>query len=322
MLCGKSLSRIWAGNGEDFCSREHRNQYRLRRGMDRLLEANKVANVMRRRENPRQIPTASLRSKGPASQRGFFDPQLPRDLQPRGSALRSIGPALQNRLEQSQRFVAPPANRGREQAGRAIDSNPLRCVGQRAVPPAVAFAMPAHIVEAPPSDVARAMSETPCIRVAPALPWHGGPPSTINNMPQPLSSFAAAALESAPPAQSAGSACPGRALRVSLAAGFRVPDCSVESRLGLPEIPGMVWPGMQSLGRHGAAGQSSPTSFAIHFGEPPACLPDAPTANFERRFEWPGIMQIRVQFVECAKVQWTASAPFGCPDDSIPKERR
>ena len=42
MLCGKALSRIWAGNGEDFCSREHRNQYRLRRGMDRLLEANKV----------------------------------------------------------------------------------------------------------------------------------------------------------------------------------------------------------------------------------------------------------------------------------------
>src|SRR3982750_4964039 len=71
LLCGKALSRIWAGNGEDFCSREHRNQYRLRRGMDRLLEANKVANVMRRREHPRQIPTASLRSTGPASQRGF-----------------------------------------------------------------------------------------------------------------------------------------------------------------------------------------------------------------------------------------------------------
>ena len=80
MLCGKALSRIWARNGEDFCSREHRNQYRLRRGMDRLLEANKVANVMRRRENPRQIPTASLHSTGPASQRGFFDPQLRRGL--------------------------------------------------------------------------------------------------------------------------------------------------------------------------------------------------------------------------------------------------
>src|SRR3954452_5580351 len=99
MLCGKSLSRIWAGNGEDFCSREHRNQYRLRRGMDRLLEVNKVANVMRRRENPRQIPTASLRSKGNASQRGFLDPQLRRDAQPGGFAPRKIGPALQNRFD-------------------------------------------------------------------------------------------------------------------------------------------------------------------------------------------------------------------------------
>ena len=54
-LCGKPLSRIWVGAGEDFCSREHRNQYRLRRGMDRLLEANKVASLMRRRENPKPL---------------------------------------------------------------------------------------------------------------------------------------------------------------------------------------------------------------------------------------------------------------------------
>ncbi len=57
LLCGKPLSRIWVGAGEDFCSREHRNQYRLRRGMDRLQEANKVASLMRKRENLKQIPT-------------------------------------------------------------------------------------------------------------------------------------------------------------------------------------------------------------------------------------------------------------------------
>ena len=55
LLCGKALSRIWVGAGEDFCSREHRNQYRLRKGMDRLLEASKVANLMRRREQPKPI---------------------------------------------------------------------------------------------------------------------------------------------------------------------------------------------------------------------------------------------------------------------------
>src|ERR1041384_2100290 len=112
MLCGKALSRIWAGNGEDFCSREHRNQYRLRRGMDRLLEANKVANVMRRRENPRQIPTARLHSTGAASPRGFFDPQLARDVQPASLAPPKIQPALHNRLEGWPMFRPPRANCG------------------------------------------------------------------------------------------------------------------------------------------------------------------------------------------------------------------
>ncbi|SPF48384.1 conserved hypothetical protein [Candidatus Sulfopaludibacter sp. SbA4] len=72
LLCGKPLSRIWVGAGEDFCSREHRNQYRLRRGMDRLLEANKVASLMRRREQPKPISatlqagTAAARVTDPA----------------------------------------------------------------------------------------------------------------------------------------------------------------------------------------------------------------------------------------------------------------
>jgi hypothetical protein len=48
------------GGDGDFCSREHRNQFRLRKGMDRLMEANKVASLMRRRENPKQIPLARL----------------------------------------------------------------------------------------------------------------------------------------------------------------------------------------------------------------------------------------------------------------------
>jgi hypothetical protein len=58
-LCGKPLGRIRVGAGE-FCSREHRNQFRLRRSMDHLQEANKVATLMRRRENPKQIPLAQL----------------------------------------------------------------------------------------------------------------------------------------------------------------------------------------------------------------------------------------------------------------------
>jgi hypothetical protein len=59
-LCGRPLSRIRVGGDEEFCSREHRNQFRLRSSMGRLLEANKVASVMRRRETLRQIPVAQL----------------------------------------------------------------------------------------------------------------------------------------------------------------------------------------------------------------------------------------------------------------------
>jgi hypothetical protein len=72
-LCGKPLSRIWVGAGGDFCSREHRNQYQLRQGMDRLLEASQVANLMRRRETPKPILGASIESAQSLLQRGFFE---------------------------------------------------------------------------------------------------------------------------------------------------------------------------------------------------------------------------------------------------------
>lgn len=61
-LCGKALGRMRVGGDGDFCSREHRNQFRLRKGMDRLQEANKVASLMRRRENPKQMPLEQLLS--------------------------------------------------------------------------------------------------------------------------------------------------------------------------------------------------------------------------------------------------------------------
>src|SRR5438477_6034610 len=83
LLCGKALSRIWAGTGEDFCSREHRNQYRLRRGMDRLLEANKVATLARNRENPKLLRQTSQPSASSLSPRAFLEPQPPRASDPK-----------------------------------------------------------------------------------------------------------------------------------------------------------------------------------------------------------------------------------------------
>jgi hypothetical protein len=76
-LCGKPLSRFAVGSGGDFCSREHRNQYRLRLGMDRLMEANKVASLMRRRENAKHISQELLISDYHIDPRSFPPAQVP-----------------------------------------------------------------------------------------------------------------------------------------------------------------------------------------------------------------------------------------------------
>jgi len=59
------------GAGGDFCSREHRNQYGLRLGMDRLQEANKVATLKRRRENLKTVVPAQAESLTSLQRRGF-----------------------------------------------------------------------------------------------------------------------------------------------------------------------------------------------------------------------------------------------------------
>jgi hypothetical protein len=72
-LCGKALSKFWVGADPDFCSKDHRNQFRLRKGMNRLEEVNKVANLMRRRENAKQITFSSLMCQSAISPRGFYE---------------------------------------------------------------------------------------------------------------------------------------------------------------------------------------------------------------------------------------------------------
>ena len=72
-LCGKPLSRLRVGADPEFCSKEHRNQFRLRKGMDRLEEVNKVANLMRRRESPKHITLQSLMVASAKTPRGFYE---------------------------------------------------------------------------------------------------------------------------------------------------------------------------------------------------------------------------------------------------------
>lgn len=77
-LCGKPLSRIRVGTDGEFCSREHRNQFRLRQGMDRLMEANNVASLMRRRERPKNIVPNPADNPSSLEHRGFSQgPAIP-----------------------------------------------------------------------------------------------------------------------------------------------------------------------------------------------------------------------------------------------------
>src|SRR3954470_2419685 len=90
-LCGKPLSRLRVGGDAEFCSREHRNQFGLRRGMDRLEEVNKVTSLMRRRESPRQISAARLMCNSALATRGYLEGKPyapPADLAPFAPAFR------------------------------------------------------------------------------------------------------------------------------------------------------------------------------------------------------------------------------------------
>jgi len=127
LLCGKPLSRIWVGAGDDFCSREHGNQYRLKRGMDRLTEANKISSLMRRRETPRPITTASLPLDSASSRRDFPGVKIPATGETRPPSVRPLSVAATPRIAPVlERYVEPPLPR---QAGssepRQPDSSPL-----------------------------------------------------------------------------------------------------------------------------------------------------------------------------------------------------
>src|SRR3954468_12230555 len=88
-LCGKALSRLRVGGDGDYCSKEHRNQHRLRQGMDRLEEASKVTSLMRRRKSPRQIAAATL-MRNTAGETRRFEGQA----KLLGTQLTSFTPAL------------------------------------------------------------------------------------------------------------------------------------------------------------------------------------------------------------------------------------
>src|SRR5579871_1647905 len=117
-LCGKPLGR--RNSDGEFCSREHRTQFRLRRGMDRLEEANKVANIMRRRENLRPIPASELSAPGASDSKAWTSP-LPFRVQQAEYRFPASRPLLfQVRVEgDHDRFSTPISNLSRRSSASA-----------------------------------------------------------------------------------------------------------------------------------------------------------------------------------------------------------
>jgi hypothetical protein len=152
LLCGKPLGRIWVGAGDDFCSREHGNQYRLKRGMDRLTETNKISSLMRRRENPKPITSASLPLDSASTRRDFPELKIAAAGETHFPSLRPLSVSSTPRIAPvSERYVPPrlPPLAGFSEPRRP-DSSLLRLSARDTAPvaPARSVALPARIPRA------------------------------------------------------------------------------------------------------------------------------------------------------------------------------
>ncbi|HEY1341807.1 MAG TPA: hypothetical protein VGF59_30050, partial [Bryobacteraceae bacterium] len=248
LLCGKPLSRIWAGGGDDFCSKEHRNQYRLRRGMDRLQEANKVANLMRRRENPKPISTGLLMSGAANAARAF--PRFPISPRPRALSLFAASTRIRSAARIApvkDRFLPPRPHRIAASGERRSAPGRLRFhpkMSSLAVPrrtlgirPAVAQARAVRLLRAALAQKADRRDFRILHRKDVRL--HLGP-NAIRLRPaggSPGYNGRTGCARILPPGQA------GKALRVSGSAGFRLPALRSElTPVAPPSAPGLPRP--------------------------------------------------------------------------------
>jgi hypothetical protein len=231
-LCGKALSRFTVGSGGDFCSREHRNQFRLRLGMDRLMEANKVASLMRRRENAKTIPAAQLARDSrvlPRVAQLLRPPVRQPDVRP----LRRL-PGLFEKpgiVQHSDNLVSPPRPAAPMRAEvRSIEPHAFEFRTVRPVLPPRTEAFAAQILPAGAvvprlhgARVAQMRREAREIRLNLERTHIGGNGIQV----RPLRTPPQNCQEPQPPRRLSNSADRGRELRVSGGVGFRLPHVRI-----------------------------------------------------------------------------------------------
>jgi hypothetical protein len=323
LLCGKTLSRIWSGAGEDFCSREHRNQYRLRRGLDRLQEANKVASVMRRRESPRQIATSSLINAGTQSPRAFLRAKAPAARPERILSAPRPAAAFRPRLTVTKgafptALAAGSTSEPRPGTASAIGFPPRRVAYGRAV----AQKTQVRIQRASWAVLLGKASDCPSSAQMLASRWRPAAQLVVGNMLRRVQTPELNPIDPASSARRLSAPSQGRALRVSLAIGFHVPKCNPPRIMfAQPETAGLTWPVMINLSEEPFDGPMRQAIGAtIPISIPFMRIPAAPPSNFDGRFRWPGTFAIPLHSISPVVRHRTACVPFGSADEGSGKE--
>jgi hypothetical protein len=326
LLCGRSLSR-WNGNGDEFCSREHRNQYRLRRSMDRLQEANKVASVMRRRESPRPLQASRLINAGVQEARAFTEPKL---APPPAAVIPQLAPAEPPRMAPSGGVVAIPLiSRGKARRSLCPAPIPVRTSAPVTMPMRVVLTEPEPRCAPPIRGIESRAAAAQTRRRPMVAAWHcstrpvlGG---LVNRVHPPHVSPMAQAARPAAIGITAGAA-KGRALRVSLAAGFRIPEWKLRPVvLRGPSSAAMVWPELRLLRsepfNHMSKAAPEGLSPAEMMNAPEMRIPASPSPVFGTVFHWPEALKLSQNFSNLAAPHRSAVVPFTTNDEYFAKER-
>jgi hypothetical protein len=323
-LCGKALSRFTVGSGGDFCSREHRNQFRLRLGMDRLMEANKVASLMRRRENAKTIPAAQLARDSKVSPRVAPLARMPvrrPDLGPLHQLRASLAlPGIASHSEHVR--PSPQAAAAMPAEVRVIEPQAFRVRSGRTFLPPRSGSFPARIAPAgavaPPfagAQVAQLRREVTELRLTLRRTHFGGSGIQV----RPLRFTAQHCQEPQPARKLNNSADRGRDLRVSGGIGFRLATPRVRSiDLGRPPTN----PPVRSTDARPLAGNSQPKKSSavaagvIRFTTRVPSAPKGPKQNHAMGFQWPNALVGRARAERGAipvtrdcDVRWVAQPP-------------
>jgi hypothetical protein len=198
------------------------------------------------------------------------------------------------------------------------------------VPPKLRMEMatPGPDLAPPVEHISRGAAETEMRRRSMAQAWPGGGRPVTNGilrrieMPRihPLADGACATAFG----PGAAAAAKGRTLKVSLAAGFRIPNWTMKPVAFAPEaLSGIVWPGPQRIGHTAFANPAGLDTKVLEQGlsAPEMRIPVAPPPDFGGVFHWPGVLQVALHSVNSEVPHRAAFVPFTTSEEYPGKER-